>query len=47
MKKYIISNETEITESNVTNWLEQFTSKIQPRLLYLDSFYQGEKIRMS
>jgi len=42
MKKYIISNETEITESNVQNWLDKFTQTIQPRLLYLDSFYQGE-----
>lgn len=42
MKKYIISNETEITESNVQNWLDKFTQNIQPRLLYLDSFYQGE-----
>ena len=42
MKKYIISNETEITEKNVQTWLEKFTSTIQPHLLYLDSFYQGE-----
>lgn len=42
MKKYIISNETEITEKNVQNWLEKFLSNIQPHLLELDSFYQGE-----
>jgi len=42
MKKYIISNETEINPINVANWLDTFTSVIQPRLLYLDSFYQGE-----
>ena len=42
MKKYIISNETEITESNVQDWLDKFTNNIQPRLLELDSFYQGE-----
>ena len=42
MKKYIISNETEITESNVQDWLTNFTSNIQPRLYELDSFYQGE-----
>ena len=41
MKKYIISNETEITEKNVQNWLDKFTSNIQPHLYYLDSFYQG------
>ena len=42
MKKYVISNETAITETNVQNWLNDFTSNIQPRLIYLDSFYQGE-----
>lgn len=42
MKKYIISNETEITESNVQDWLDKFTSNVQPRLYELDSFYQGE-----
>lgn len=42
MKKYIISNETEINEQNVKDWIDAFTSNIQPRLIYLDSFYQGE-----
>lgn len=42
MKKYIISNETDVTEKNVQAWLEKFTTTIQPHLLYLDSFYQGE-----
>ena len=42
MKKYIISNETNITEKNVGDWIESFCSKIQPKLYYLDSFYQGE-----
>lgn len=42
MKKYIISNETAITPKNVQTWLEKFTSTIQPHLLFLDSFYQGE-----
>ena len=42
MKKYIISNETEITAKNVQTWLDKFTSNIQPHLYYLDSFYQGE-----
>lgn len=42
MKKYIISNETEINESNVRDWIKEFCSDIQPRLLYLESFYQGE-----
>lgn len=42
MKKYIISNETEINPTNVQTWLDTFTSQIQPRLYYLDSFYQGE-----
>ena len=42
MKKYIISNETEINEQNVKDWIDTFTSNIQPRLIYLDSFYQGE-----
>lgn len=42
MKKYIISNETEINEANVKDWIDEFTTRIQPRLLYLESFYQGE-----
>ena len=42
MKKYIISNETDITEKNVQNWITQFINNIQPHLYYLDSFYQGE-----
>lgn len=42
MKKYIISNETEVTEINVNDWITEFTSNIQPKLVYLDSFYQGE-----
>lgn len=42
MKKYIISNDTAITEKNVQTWLDKFTSKIQPHLFFLDSFYQGE-----
>ena len=42
MKKYIISNETEINATNVQSWLETFTSEIQPKLIELDSFYQGE-----
>ena len=42
MKKYIISNETEIKEKNVQNWLTQFTDNIQPHLKDLDSYYQGE-----
>ena len=42
MKKYIISNETEINAKNVEDWLTKFTSNIQPKLLELDSFYQGE-----
>lgn len=42
MKKYIISNETEITAKNVQTWLDKFTSDIQPHLQYLDKFYQGE-----
>ena len=42
MKKYIISNETEVTEKNVQTWLDKFTSNIQPHLQYLDKFYQGE-----
>ena len=44
MKKYIISNATEITEKNVQNWLTQFCDNIQPKLLILDSFYQGEDV---
>ena len=42
MKKYIISNETEINEANVRDWIKEFCNDIQPRLLYLESFYQGE-----
>ena len=42
MKKYIISNETEINEQNVKTWIDDFVTNIQPRLVYLDSFYQGE-----
>lgn len=42
MKKYIIANDTEINESNVKDWINEFTSTIQPHLLYLDSFYQGK-----
>ena len=41
MKKYVITNDTEITEKNVNTWITAFTSKIQPYLLYLDEFYQG------
>lgn len=41
MKKYIISNETEINEQNVKTWIDDFCDNIQPHLLYLDSFYQG------
>ena len=42
MKKYIISNETEINEKNVKTWIDDFCKDIQPRLLTLESFYQGE-----
>lgn len=42
MKKYIISNETEVNETNVQGWIDEFIANIQPRLIYLDSFYQGE-----
>ena len=41
MKKYIITNDTTITEKNVNTWITDFTSNIQPHLLYLDEFYQG------
>lgn len=42
MKKYIISNETEINKQNVKDWIDKFCADIQPHLVYLDSFYQGE-----
>ena len=42
MKKYVISNETEINATNVEDWLTTFTTVVQPRLIYLDKFYQGE-----
>lgn len=42
MKKYIISNETEITENNVRDWIKEFCTDIQPRLFELECFYQGE-----
>lgn len=41
MKKYVITNDTEITEKNVNTWITDFTSNIQPHLLDLDSYYQG------
>lgn len=42
MKKYIISNETEVNELNVKDWIKEFCTDIQPRLFTLECFYQGE-----
>ena len=42
MKKYIISNETEINETNVRDWIKEFCTDIQPRLFELENYYQGE-----
>lgn len=42
MKKYIISNETEITAENVQTWIDTFLGTVQTKLIDLDKFYQGE-----
>ena len=42
MKKYIISNEIDVNEQNVGDWINDFISNIQPHLCYLEAFYQGK-----
>ena len=41
-KKYIVTNDTEITELNVKDWIDNFNNSIQPKLIELNDYYEGK-----
>ena len=41
-KKYIVTNDTEITELNVKDWIDNFNNSIQPKLIELNNYYEGK-----
>ena len=41
-KKYIITNDVEINESNVREWIDDFCSHIKSELVELDMYYEGK-----
>ena len=41
-KKYIITNDVEINESNVREWIDDFCSNIKSDLVELDMYYEGK-----
>lgn len=40
--KYIVANDIEINEKNVQNWINSFCANIQPCLIELDNYYEGQ-----
>ena len=41
-KKYVVTNDTEITELNVKDWIDNFNNSIQPKLIELNDYYEGK-----
>lgn len=41
-KKYVVTNDTEITELNVKDWIDNFNNCIQPKLIELNDYYEGK-----
>ena len=41
-KKYVVTNDTEITELNVKDWIDNFNNSIQPKLIELNNYYEGK-----
>lgn len=41
-KKNVVTNDTEITELNVKDWIDNFNNSIQPKLIELNNYYEGK-----
>ena len=41
-RKYVVTNDTEITELNVKDWIDNFNNCIQPKLIELNDYYEGK-----
>ena len=39
--KYVITNDIEINESNVKDWIDSFVNTVQPKMIELDDYYEG------